>query len=363
MKQGRIVTLVIVLLAILALGCSAEELFLEAYMDTQDEALNEPAGTDETPVTFTVDPGQSVATIGNQLEHQGLVNDAELFRRYVQAQGLDAEIQAGTYTLRQTMTIPEIVEVLQIGAVAEQQITVPEGRRLEEVAALLSRQANVPPDTFLQLTQGGWRTTDLPQKYPFLTQIPVTATLEGFLFPDTYRVPPDASAYDVVDRMLSNFDAQVTPEIRQGFAQQGLTLHEGLTMASIVEREAVIAEERATIAGVYYNRLRDGWPLSADPTVQYALGYQAEEGSWWKKQLYFVDLEVESPYNTYRNLGLPPAPIASPGLHAIRASAFPAETSYYFFMADCNAGDGSHLFAETEAEHLENYVGCGGELP
>jgi UPF0755 protein len=162
--------------------------------------------------------------------------------------------------------------------------------------------------------------------------------------------------------MLENLDHQVTPELRQQFADHGLSFYEGIALASIVEREAVIDAERPIIAGVFQNRLRDGWFLSSCPTVQYALGYRPDEETWWKPQLYFVDLEVVSPYNTYRNLGLPPAPIASPGLRSIQAAASPEETEYYFFMVNCTKNDGSHFFARTEAEHLQNFEACGGVI-
>jgi UPF0755 protein len=182
--------------------------------------------------------------------------------------------------------------------------------------------------------------------------------LEGYLFPDTYRLAMNATAYDLMRRMLQNFDQQVTPEIRAGFSQGNLSLYQGLTVAAIVEREAVVPSERPLIAGVFLNRVRDGWFLGADPTVQYALGYQPEEGTWWKRRISFADLEVVSPYNTYRNIGMPPGPIANPGLEAIRATAYPTVTEYYFFMVECDKNDGSHVFVATEAEHLANYRRC-----
>lgn len=350
------------LAAFVLLGCSVEQVYLGFYIDSKSETLAEPAGTDDTPVTFTIEPGQSVAVVAGNLKAMGLIKDTELFRRYVQYKGLDAGIQAGTYTLNKTMTIPVIAQTLQKADAPEQQITIPEGKRLEEVAAIVEEQTNIPADAFLTMAQTGWQGTDWPQSYGFLAQVPVTGTLEGLLFPDTYRLPKEATAYDLIDRMLANFERHVTPEIQQQFEVHGLTLYEGITLASIVEREAVIDDERPIIAGVFYNRLRDGWPLSSCPTVQYALGYRPDEGDWWKQQLYFKDLDVASPYNTYRNLGLPPAPIASPGLQSILAVANPAETSYYFFMVNCKQNDGSHLFAETEAEHLANFNACGGVI-
>lgn len=342
------------------LGCSLEEIYLGFYIDGKSEDLKVSAGIDTTPVVFTIESGQSVQEIAGNLKALGLIGDTELFRRYVQYKGLDSEIQAGSYSLNQTMTIPEIARTLQQGDTTEQQVTIPEGKRMEEVAAMIAEQTNITQEAFLQLAQTGWTGTDLPQKYPILANVPVTATLEGFLYPDTYRLPLNATPYDLVDRMIANFAVHVTPEIQQSMAAHNLTLYQCVTLAAIVEREAVRAEERPAIAGVYYNRLRDGWPLSADPTVQYALGYRADEQTWWKRQLYFVDLDVVSPYNTYRNLGLPPAPIASPGIASIQAAAQPAETEFYFFMVDCSKNDGSHVFSLNEAEHLENFNRCNG---
>jgi UPF0755 protein len=176
------------------------------------------------------------------------------------------------------------------------------------------------------------------------------------------------TAYDVVARMLATFDARVTEEMRLSAANQGLTVHQLVTLASLVEREAVIPEERPIIASVFLNRLRNGWLLNADPTVQYALGYDERTGTWWRR-LYFDELGVNSladidhPYNTYRYPGLPPGPICSPGLASIQASAFPAQTDYFYFIADCHKNDGSHLFARTEEEHNANYASCGGTVP
>ena len=352
----------ILLATVVLLGCSLESLYLGFYIDGKSEELAKPAGTDDTPIIFTVEPGESVAQVAGDLKAQGLIGDTELFRRYVQYKGLDAGIQAGTYTLNKTMTIPEIARTLQQAGAQEQQVTIPEGKRLEEVAVLVAGQTTIPADTFLQLAQTGWQGTDLPQNYSFLAEVPAMGTLEGLLFPDTYRLPLNATAYDLIDRMLENFERQVTPEIGQQFADHGLSFYEGIALAAIVEREAVIDAERPTIAGVFHNRLRDGWPLASCPTVQYALGYRPDEETWWKRQLYFVDLEVASPYNTYRNQGLPPAPIASPGLLSIQAAANPAETEFYFFMVDCTKNDGSHFFARTEAEHLRNFEACGGVI-
>jgi len=336
----------------------ADDVFIGAYLDANAEKLEQPAGDDDTPVTFVINPGETVAQIATRLQEAGLILDAELFRRYVQYRGLDTTIEAGEFTLRRTMTIPEVAEALQRGLVAEQSVTIQEGLRLEQIAAAVAAQTSISEDEFLALTTTGWQTAESP--YAFLSELPPDATLEGFLFPETYRLPEEATAMDLLSRMLETFDARVTPDMRAAAAAQGMSLYEWITMASIVEREAVLDEERPFIAGVYYNRLASDWPLlSACPTVQYALGSPDE---WWPT-ITLDDTEIDSPYNTYRNLGLPPSPICSPGLASIQAAAYPAETDYFYFLVDCTKDDGSHLFAVTEEEHLQNYAMCGGTVP
>jgi UPF0755 protein len=191
---------------------------------------------------------------------------------------------------------------------------------------------------------------------PYNISLPDNATLEGYLFPDTYIVPTDADTLYLVAAMLQNFSNRVTPDMRQGFGVQELSLHEAVTLASIVEREAVLEEERPLIARVFINRLSQEMRLQADPTTQYALGYQASTNSWWKSGLTLADLQYQSPYNTYFVEGLPPGPIANPGLSSLQAVAEPATTNYIFFVADCAPEqNGRHLFSETFAEH-EAYV-------
>jgi len=327
------------------------------YLRARADQLSEPAGSDDTPVAFAVAPGETAGTIADRLERQGLVSDAELFRRYVQYHELDAGIEAGDFTLRQTMTIPEIALALQRGHGSEPVVIIREGLRLEQIAATVAEQTSIPEEAMLRLATTGWR--DGGYAYPFLAELPPTATLEGFLFPDTYRLPQDPTASDLLERMLSTFGDRVTPEIRADAAERGLSLFELVTLASIVEREAVVAAERALIAGVFWNRLQAGWTLDADPTVQYGM---VSSDPWWPV-ISRADLTFDSPYNTYRNPGLPPGPICSPGLASIRAAAQPAETDYYFFMRECTMDDGSHVFSVTIDEHYDNYRRCGGQLP
>lgn len=336
---------------------SPNDLMIGLYLDARAAELDQQAGSDDTPVTFIVEPGETAVEIADRLRQAELVSDAELFRRYVQYHGLDAGIEVGEFTLRQTMTIPEIAQALQKGQRPEQVVTVQEGLRLEQVAAVVAEQTGISALEFLALATTGWREAGLA--FDFLADLPPGATLEGFLFPETYRLPEEATAFDLIERMLETFDQRVSSDMRAAAANRGLTLHQLVTLASIVEREAVIDEERPLIAGVYHNRLESGWFLGACPTVQYALGAPEE---WWP-QLALENTEMDSPYNTYRNLGLPPSPICSPGLASLQAAAFPTDTDYYFFLADCVKDDGSHMFAVTEDEHLANYSICGGQIP
>jgi UPF0755 protein len=336
---------------------SPNDLLIGLYLDTHAAELEQPAGSDDAPLAFVVESGETAAEIAARLKQEGLVSDAELFRRYVQYHGLDAGIEAGEFTLRQTMTIPGIAEALQRGQRAELVVTVQEGLRLEQVAAVVAAQTSISEDEFLASVTSDWRDSALA--FDFLADLPPSATLEGFLFPETYRLPEDASSFDLLSRMLETFDARVTPEMRAAAADRGLNVYELITLAAVVEREAVLDDERPLIAGVYHNRLESGWFLNACPTVQYALGLGDDTREWWPV-LTLDDLELDSPYNTYRNLGLPPGPICSPGLTSIQASAYPADTDFFFFLADCTKDDGSHLFSVTEAEHLRNYQMCGG---
>jgi UPF0755 protein len=301
-----------------------------------------------------VEPGETGREVADRLYEQGLILDPRLFRYYLIEEGLT--IEAGEYTVSQTMSPYEIADVMQFGRANELILTLPEGRRIEEVADLAAG-VGIDRAQFVSLASSPLTMTQTGDDFDFLVDLPADATLEGYLFPDTYHLPKDADALDLVSRMLSTFDARVTQDMRAEAAAQGLSLHDVIILASIVEREAVLAEERATIASVYRNRLANGIKLDADPTVQYPLG---QPGDWWPQITLDHYLSVDSPWNTYLYPGLPPSPIANPGLDSIKAALNPEETSFLFFMRDCNADDGSHLFALTDEEHLENYARCVG---
>jgi UPF0755 protein len=326
---------------------SLEKTLLGVYLNFRSDEIETPPSADATPIPFTIQPGENGATIAVRLERLGVISDAELFRLVLRYWGVDAQIEAGDYSLRRNMPMPEVVSQLQHGRLRAKTITIPEGLRAEEVAHLLATEGLADQEEFIELVR------DEAFHYDFLRDRPSDApkTLEGFLFPDTYQFAVNISTTELIDTMLRNFDQRVTIEMRQQALDRGLNLFQALTLASIVEREAVVPDERPIIASVYLNRLQRGMYLEADPTVQYAKGYDPESGRWWP-HLSLGELRVvDSPFNTFIHPGLPPGPICSPGLASIEAVLNPAETNYLFFHAK---GDGSHAFAETFEEHLEN---------
>ena len=351
-RQGDTVAVQFELTVNPALG-PVEAAGLSAYLALNRDALREPVSDDTTPVTVEILPGQNASQVADALLSLGLISDATLFKNYLRYYGLDRQLEAGSYELTPGMTIPEIAQALTDASPPEVTVRITEGWRREQIADWIDQQPEIPFSgaEFLQATGAG---VIVSPQISIAAEIPEGATLEGFLFPDTYRLEKDAPATDLVERMLRNLDEKYTPQMRLDSLNNGLTVYEVITLASIVEREAVVPDERPTIASVYLNRLAAGMRLEADPTVQYAMGYQPETGQWWNLNLTQADYRaVNSPYNTYLYPGLPPGPIANPGLDSIMAVIYPAETPYYYFRATCD-GSGRHVFSETFEEHVGN---------
>ncbi|MFN8482038.1 MAG: endolytic transglycosylase MltG [Anaerolineae bacterium] len=318
------------------------------FISLQSGDVDQPAGTDPTPVKFEIKSGEAAGTVADNLKQRGLIKDPTLFRLLLRVQGADTKLEAGTYELRQTMTPREIAAALQQGRTSTVNVTIPEGWRAEEIAALLASRGLVDQTEFMRLVRTGEGFN-----YPFLPPAGANGVrLEGYLFPDTYTFDVSKSgARVVIDRMLRNFGDRTGADIGATAAKSDLgSLQNVLALASIVEREAQIAEERPHIAGVYANRLKQGMKLDADPTVQYAMGFDTGRGTWWRP-LTPDDYRFDSPWNTYVNPGLPPGPIANAGLDAIKAALNPMPTQDLYFVAQ---KDGSHVFAKTFEEHVRN---------
>jgi len=329
-----------------------ESIYLGAYLAANDMELYQPAKLG-APISIEIAPGETVDTIASELVSLGAINNPSLFRNYVRYYGLDRHLEAGTHHISPNTNIPEIAVALTSASAPEITARIPEGWRREQIAEWIDQQTNFPfrGSDFLEATGSG---SSLVDEAGLATDLPSTATLEGFLFPDTYRLNIDSPATDLAKKALVNFDQQVDAQMRLDIASNGLTLFQVVTLASIVEREAVVDEERPIIASVYLNRLSAGMNLEADPTVQYSMGYQSDSGLWWKLSLTQDDYgAIVSPYNTYLNAGLPPGPIANPSLASITAVIYPAQTQYLFFRATCD-GSGRHRFAMTYEDHVNN---------
>lgn len=320
-------------------------------LNARQADLQRTMGSDDTPIRFTVNPGDTPRLIAQNLISAGLIADADLFVDFVRANDIDVQLEAGTFFLYRTETIPAIANALTDSASSQFAFRILEGQRLEEVAFLLidgSRFFGFRGADFIAVAGPG------AAQDPLFTEfigLPPGASLEGFLFPETYQLPAAVTPVMLRDFLTDQFVTRIGPDIAAAAQQQGLSLYQVVTLASIIQREAVRVDEMPLISSVYRNRLRIGMKLDADPTVQYGIGLR--DGQWWP-QITVADYQtVRSPYNTYLNSGLPPGPIASPGFAAIRAALFPQESDYYYFRAQCD-GSGYHRFAVTFEEHLAN---------
>lgn len=320
-------------------------------LSSRQDDLNRAVSTDATPLRFTVNTGDTPPGIAQNLVAQGLITDAKLFVDYVRLYDLDRQLEAGTYFLNRAQTIPTIAAALTDSRFSQFAFRILEGWRLEEVAAAIDDNPyfSFSGAEFLTAVGPG---APLDETFAQQVGLPGGVSLEGFLYPDTYQLPAEVTVDWLRNFLTETFLERVGPQLPLDAQAQGLTLYEVVTLASIVEREAVHSDEQPMIASVYRNRLRDGMRLEADPTVQYPIG---RAGSWWPRITAANYSDVISPYNTYLNDGLPPGPIASPGLAAIQAAVYPATSDFYYFRADCRS-DGYHDFARTFQEHLDN--GC-----
>ncbi|HJU88264.1 MAG TPA: endolytic transglycosylase MltG [Gemmatimonadaceae bacterium] len=278
--------------------------------------------------------GASFGQATDSLHDVGLVQFPRLFRLYAKMSGRDRNIKAGTYVLEGNLSWNEILDALTRGEGIESKVTIPEGYALRDIVALLVKELELSEDS----VEAAVRDTSLLRAL----NIP-TRTLEGYLFPDTYQFMHGTSARQAIRDMVQRFEQVWEPAWDERLQELAMSRHDIVTLASIIEKEARLAEERPVISAVYHNRLRAQMPLQADPTVQYARGQHSE-------RVLYRDLDIDSPYNTYKNRGLPPGPIASPGKSSIEAALRPAQVDYMFFVAH---PDGHHEFRETFKEHVE----------
>jgi UPF0755 protein len=279
--------------------------------------------------------GTGTAAMARRLADAGVVRSPEAFRLAVWMKGSGRRLQAGEYRFDRPMSPAEVVDKLARGDVYVRAITFREGLTIWDMASVYENAEFGTASDFMAASKRADLIRDID---------PEARDLEGYLFPDTYTLPRSATAEQLVERMVAQFRKVLTPELKQQAADRGLTVRELVTLASLVEKETGKADERTTVAGVYTNRLRIGMGLQCDPTVIYALMLAGR----YDGNIRRADLQIDSPYNTYRYAGLPPGPIAAPGAASLHAAANPADVPYFYFVS---RNDGSHVFSTTLDEH------------
>lgn len=294
----------------------------------------DPAGK---PKIVRIPEGASVDQIAEILHQETVIIDTRAFKIMLRMEGLADRLKAGIFEISPLMTAQEVAEHIASGEIAMQRLTIPEGLRLTQIAERVGRAELADAEEFMAAAVSDVVVGQVE------TQMPLPeGTLEGYLFPETYDFPYDAGPEVIVRRMVREMEKRFYLPHREEIESRGLTFHEIVTLASLIEREARLDRERALISGVIQNRLNRGMKLQIDATVQYALPEH-------KERLLYADLRVESPYNTYRHAGLPPGPIASPGLASLTAALRPAQTDALFYVART---DGSHVFTPSYQDHL-----------
>ncbi|WP_410512198.1 endolytic transglycosylase MltG [Paenibacillus sp. BR2-3] len=310
----------------------------------------QPVDSAGPAVTFTIEKGMGSSEIADLLEKNGIIRKSLFFKGYLKWTKEGSQFKAGTYSAKPGDTYDDLITRLNAGDVVKEEtvvFTIPEGYTAEQVVDKLEEAWKIDSAVFLELVNSG-----ATLKKTDVLGIPedkgIRHRLEGYLFPETYEIVKDSTAQEVVEVMLEQLEKKLNtiPDWQQKLKERGLTLHELLTVASLVEREVVVDSERPLVAGVIYNRLKKGQKLEIDATVQYLLDKP-------KERLLNKDLEVDSPYNTYRNVGLPPGPICNPGQAAIEAALSPKASDYFFYVTKKDGSQG-HLFAKTYKEHLAN---------
>lgn len=304
--------------------------------------------TAEETTVVEIPIGSSVTAIGNILEESGIVHNAKIFRYYVKFKN-ESGFQAGEYALSPAMTLDDIIEELKQGKIMQEvvfQVTIPEGRQLTEIATILSNRANVNEEEFLETVNDPAFVEKMMARFPVLLTEEILAEdvmypLEGYLFPATYPFYEENPSIETIVETMLIKTQEVVIQYSAEMEEKEMTIHDVLTMASLIEEEATAQTDRENISSVFYNRLETGMPLQTDPTIAYALGEHLD-------RTLFVHLEVESPYNTYKYPGLTPGPIANAGETSIIAALRPAETDYFYFLA---TPDGKVLFNRTLEEH------------
>lgn len=308
----------------------------------------EKHGVNEEEIDFVIEKGQNVETISDNLFKADLIDSTLFFETYIWETGNGIKLQAGKYILDKKMSIKEIVDKLISGDVArdEKTIKILEGWTIDDIENYLVENEITKPGEFSGLAKvyiGDWSMSFA--KPDILDDAPSRVDLEGYLFPDTYRIFSSATAEDIVEKLLGHMELKLDDELRVEIKKQGRSIHEVLTLASIIEKEVVSEEDMAIVSGLLQKRMEIGMKLEVDSSVNYATGKSDPSAS-------YVDLQIDSPYNTYKYFGLPPGPISNPGFRAIKAAVYPEESPYLFYLNRQDTGE--TIFSQDYNEHIRN---------
>ena len=324
-----------------------QQIRYETILYLHKEQLLTPINQPQNSIIISIAPNENVSQILIRLQKSNLITDTNSLRIYLQYSGLDKQILAGDHQIDPPLTPLKIAQSLTLQTNMLLHYTILPGWRNEEIAESLHASGIIAnPEDFLQASQ-----QPLQMFLPDIAPNGNVST-EGFLFPDTYSLLHQENSAALIHLFTSHFQEQLTHQLMNDIQSQGLTVYQAVILASIVQRETVIKDEMPMIASVYLNRLHADMKLDSDPTVQYAIGYNQLQKTWWTNPLSEQDLQFDSPYNTYLYKGLPPSPICNPSLDALLAVAQPAQSEFFYFRAACDQS-GRHIFSRTYQEHLE----------
>jgi UPF0755 protein len=325
-KIPKIINTIIIIIIIVAV-------FIAFWVNTQLQ----PADSDKNKVVrIKIESKSTTNEIAHLLKNNGLIKNEFVFKVYSRITGLDRQLKAGDYALNPSFSLTEIINKLVSGSVNLYTFTIPEGYTIQQIADSLEQKGFIKKEDFIKQIETG------KFDFPYINDLSESENrLEGFLFPDTYKIPDYYNETQIIEMMLNRFLDVYDADLVKKTKEMKMSVLEAVTLASIIEREVRVPEERKKVSGVFHNRLKIGMPLQSCATVQYILGET-------KEALTTADTEKPSPYNTYLHKGLPPGPISNPGRASLEAAVYPENVEYYYF---CSKGDGSHHFSTTLAEH------------
>lgn len=317
---------------------------IESYFYIQ-EIINVPLNSNGIAKNeFEIESGEKVKQIAANLEQENFIRGKDYFEFYVWQKKLSNKLQAGSYDLSPSMSIPQIVNLFVGGKIKNKEIriTIPEGFSNKEIDRILAEKGLIEKEEFIDFDKN--EANLLKPEYEFLLDKPASTGLQGYYFPDTYKYYFNSSAEMIARKMLDNFNSKLSLDLREEIKKQNKSIFETITLASIVEKEAKFPGDLKKVASVFQNRLKIGKPLESDATINYITGSGRARST-------YEDLKIDSPYNTYKYPGLPPAPISNPGIEAIKAVVYSEKTDYFYFLT---TKEEKAIFSKTYEEHLKN---------